>query len=128
MEKYVFEGKTEEEVILNALNELGVKEDELITKIKEETTGLLKKKKYVMEVIKKSDCEVVTRQEKLQICMTYTSDYSENIDAYVNLGHTDSGAHIQAFHTAFVRAVNKYATDVGLLKKNDRNFNNAEIA
>ena len=86
------------------------------------------KPKNTVEVIKKSDCEVITRQEKLNICMTYTSDYSENIDAYVNLGHTDSGAHIQAFHTAFVRAVNKYATDVGLLKKNDKNFNSNEIS
>ena len=67
-------------------------------------------------------------KDRLNICITYTSDYSENIDAYVNLGHTDSGSHIGAFHTAFVKAVNKYATDVGLLKKNDRNFNNAEIA
>jgi len=67
-------------------------------------------------------------KDKLNICITYTSDYSENIDAYVNLGHTDSGQHIAAFHTAFVKAVNKYATDTGLLKKNDRNFNNAEIS
>ena len=66
-------------------------------------------------------------KDTLNICMTYTSDYSENIDSYVNYGHTDSGAHIQAFHTAFTRAVNKYATDTGLLKKNERNFNNNEI-
>jgi len=66
-------------------------------------------------------------KDTLNICMTYTSDYSENIDSYVNYGHTDAGAHIQAFHTAFTRAVNKYATDAGLLKKNDRNFNNNEI-
>ena len=78
--------------------------------------------------IKKSECEQFTRQEKLNICMTYTSDYSENIDAYVNLGHTDAGAHIQAFHTAFVRAINKYATDAGWLKKNDKNFNSNEIS
>ena len=67
-------------------------------------------------------------KDELNICITYTSDYSENIDAYVNLGHTDSGQHIQAFHTAFTKAVNKYATDVGLLKKNDKNFNTAEIS
>lgn len=66
-------------------------------------------------------------KDKLNICMTYTSDYAENIDPYVNYGHTDAGAHIAAFHTAFTRAVNKYATDTGLLKKNDKNFNNAEI-
>lgn len=67
-------------------------------------------------------------KDRLNICITYTSDYAESIDAYVNLGLTDAGEHIKAFHTAFVKAVNKYATDVGLLKKNDRNFNNAEIA
>lgn len=66
-------------------------------------------------------------KDKLNICMTYTSDYAENIDSYVNYGHTDAGAHIASFHTAFTRAVNKYATDTGLLKKNDKNFNNAEI-
>ena len=78
--------------------------------------------------VKKGDCTVITRQEKLNICLTYTSDYSENIDAYVNLGHTDSGAHIQAFHTAFVKAINKYATDAGWLKKSDKNFNINEIS
>ena len=55
IKKYIYEAKTEEEVILNALNELNVKEDELIYTMKEETTGLLKKKKYVMEVVLKSD-------------------------------------------------------------------------
>lgn len=55
MEKHVFEAKTEEEVILNALNSLGVKEEEMLYTINEETTGLLKKKKYVMGVVLKSD-------------------------------------------------------------------------
>lgn len=72
-------------------------------------------------------CERTIGKDTLNICMTYTSEYSENIDSYVNYGHTDSGAHIQAFHTAFVRAVNKYATDAGLLKKSDKNFNSNEI-
>ena len=67
-------------------------------------------------------------KDRLNICITYTSEYSENIDAYVNLGHTDSGQHIAAFHTAFTRAVNKYATEAGLFKKNDKNFSNAEIS
>lgn len=67
-------------------------------------------------------------KDAFNVCLTYTSDYSENIDAYVNLGHTDAGAHIQAFHTAFTKAVNKYAIDAGLIKKNDKNFNIAEIS
>lgn len=67
-------------------------------------------------------------KDVLNICLTYTSDYSESIDAYVNLGHTDSGSHIQAFHTAFTKAVNKYATETGLIKKSDKNFSIAEIS
>lgn len=67
-------------------------------------------------------------KDVLNICLTYTSDYSENIDAYVNLGHTDSGEHIKAFHTAFTKAVNKYATETNLLKKSDKNFSTAEIS
>ena len=55
MEKHIYEAKTEEEVILNSLKDLNVKEDELLYTIKEETSGLLKKKKFIMEVILKSD-------------------------------------------------------------------------
>ena len=86
MEKYVFEGKTEEEVILNALNELGVKEDELITKIKEETTGLLKKKKYVMEVIKKSDV--------LEYAKKYIKDITMGMGIDVNLETRRTKEHL----------------------------------
>ena len=67
-------------------------------------------------------------KDKLNICLTYTSDYSESINAYVNLGYTDGGAHFTGFRTAFVRAINKYATDTGLLKKSDKNLNSAEIS
>ena len=62
MKKYVFEGKTEEEVILNSLKELEVKEDEMIYSIEEETTGLLKKKKYIMNIILKSDVLEYSKQ------------------------------------------------------------------
>ena len=55
MEKYVFEGKSEEEVILTALKELNVKEDEMFYNIQEEKVGLLKKKKYIMNIILKSE-------------------------------------------------------------------------
>lgn len=67
-------------------------------------------------------------KDKLNICLTYTTDYSDNITAYVNLGHTDSGAHLSAMKTAFVKAVNKYATENNLLKKKDKNFSSNEIS
>ena len=77
MEKHVFEAKTEEEVILNALNSLGVKEEEMIYSMKEETSGLLKKKKYVMEVVLKSDV--------LEYAKKYVKDIVEGMGLTVNL-------------------------------------------
>ena len=55
METHVFEGKNLEELTLQALKELDVKEEEMITSVKEETVGLLKKKKYTLTVVLKSD-------------------------------------------------------------------------
>ena len=55
MKTYTFEGKNLEELTLQALKELNVKEDEMITDIKEETVGLLRKKKYTLNVVLKSD-------------------------------------------------------------------------
>ncbi len=55
MKTYIYEGKNEEELILTALKELDVKEDELLYVTKEETTGLLKKKKITLKVVLKSD-------------------------------------------------------------------------
>ena len=77
MEKYIYEAKTEEEVILTALNELNVKEDELLYKINEETSGLLKKKKYVMEVVLKSDV--------LEFSKNFVKNVIEGMGLTVNL-------------------------------------------
>ncbi len=55
MKIYTFEGKNLEELTLQALKELNVKEDEMLTDVKEETVGLLKKKKYTLSVVLKSD-------------------------------------------------------------------------
>ena len=55
MKTYIYEGKNEEELILTALKELDVKEDELLYVTKEETSGLLKKKKVIIKIVLKSD-------------------------------------------------------------------------
>lgn len=55
MKIYKYEGKTEEELILKALKELDVKDDELIYSSKEETFGILKKRKIVLNVVLKTD-------------------------------------------------------------------------
>lgn len=67
MNTYKFEGKTEEQVILDALKELNVKEDEMIKNISVEEKGLIKKKKYLLEVVLKSDI------------VNYSKDYLKNV-------------------------------------------------
>jgi DNA gyrase/topoisomerase IV subunit B len=66
--------------------------------------------------------------DSLNICITMVANYDEHIEAFVNLGATVGGAHLGAFKTSFVRAVNKCATDLGLLKKSDKNFTFSEVS
>ena len=77
--------------------------------------------------IAKSDCVVKEREENINIGITFTRDHTETIDAYVNLGHTESGAHITAFHGAIARAINKYAVEAGLLRKSDKSLSSSEV-
>jgi len=62
MKIYIYEGKNLEELTLQALKELNVKEDEMLTEVKEETVGLLRKKKYTLNVVLKSDVLEYSKQ------------------------------------------------------------------
>ena len=62
------------------------------------------------------------------IAMTYTSDYSDSIIAYVNYGLTESGIHITYLRSMFTEQVNKYAFDNGYLKKKDKKLTSAELS
>lgn len=62
------------------------------------------------------------------IAMTYTSDYSDSIIAYVNYGLTESGIHITYLRSMFTEQVNKYAFDSGILKKKDKKLTSAELS
>ena len=55
MEKYVFSGKTEEEALENALNELSLAKEDILYETKEQKGGLFKGKKVEITVTKKSD-------------------------------------------------------------------------
>lgn len=55
MQKYKFEGKTEEGLLLKACEELKIKENEILYNITEQKMGLLKGKKYILEIIKIKD-------------------------------------------------------------------------
>ena len=55
MEKYKFQAKNKDGLLEKALEELNVKEDEVITNLYEEKGGLFSGKKYTLEVVKLSD-------------------------------------------------------------------------
>ncbi len=55
MEKYKFQAKNEEGLLEKALEELKLKEEDVITKCYEEKGGLFSGKKYTIEVVKLSD-------------------------------------------------------------------------
>ncbi len=55
MEKYKFEGKNEETLLSQSLSELKCEEKDIIYNISEHKGGLLKGKKYIIEIIKIKD-------------------------------------------------------------------------
>ena len=66
-------------------------------------------------------------KEMFSICLTYTSDYSDSITSFVNLGKTDSGEHISAFKSSLTKTINKYAQENNLLKKKEKNLSSSEL-
>lgn len=66
--------------------------------------------------------------QMFDICMTYTSDYSENITAYVNYGITDSGIHISTVKSLLTKQLNKYALESGFIKKESDGFTSYELS
>ena len=73
MEKYVFEAKTEEELLPLAIKELNTSESNLYYQTKEVESGkLFKSKKYQMEVYKKEDV--------IQYIKNYIQELSQKMD------------------------------------------------
>ena len=62
MEKYKFQAKSEEGLLDKALQELNLKEDEVVTKKYEEKGGLFSGKKFTIEVAKLSDIAEVGKE------------------------------------------------------------------
>ena len=75
MKEYLYEGKNEEELILKMLNELGVKEDEILYVTKEETVGLLTKK-FVTDLVNAMglDVKLETKRGENNILIKLYSD------------------------------------------------------
>ena len=62
------------------------------------------------------------------ICLTYTSDYSDTIIPYVNYGLTESGIHINTVKSLLTKQFNKYALDTGIIKKESDEFGSSELS
>lgn len=65
--------------------------------------------------------------DSISMCLTYTSDYSDNITSFVNLGKTEGGEHISAFKSVFTRTLNKYAQETNKLKAKEKNLTSNEL-
>jgi len=65
---------------------------------------------------------------KAQIAFQYTDTYQETTLSYVNLVRTrDGGSHETGYKTAFTKAINDYAREVGLLREKDKNFEGSDV-
>ena len=66
-------------------------------------------------------------KNKLDMVMTYTSNYSATIVPYVNTGLTESGAHITQFKTYITRVFNKFLRDKKWLKEKEENLTGDDV-
>lgn len=62
------------------------------------------------------------------ICLTYTSNYSEDVTGYVNFGLTESGVHMTALRTNLTRLINKFANDKKMFKAGESNLTGQELS
>lgn len=66
-------------------------------------------------------------KNKLDLVMTYTSNYSSTIVPYVNTGLTDTGPHITQFKALLTKCFNKFLRDKKWLKDKDENLTGDDI-
>ena len=64
---------------------------------------------------------------KIDMVITYTSNYSLNMISYVNTGETDSGPHITQIKTILTREFNKFFKEKKWLKDKDTNFSGDDL-
>lgn len=66
-------------------------------------------------------------KNKMDLVMTYTSNYSSTIVPYVNTGLTESGPHITQLKTTLTREFNKFFREKRWLKDKDENLTGDDI-
>ena len=84
---------------------------------------LLDEKAKEKEIIKKRFADnIEIGKNKLNVVLTYTSNYVPSITAYVNVGLTESGPHITQMKTLITRELNKFFREKKWLKDKDENL------
>lgn len=66
-------------------------------------------------------------KNKLDMVITYTSNYSLNLIPYVNTGLTEKGPHITQIKTVLTREFNKFFREKKWLKEKDENLTGDDI-
>ena len=80
------------------------------------------------EIIKnRFEMKYVEGKNKLDMVLTYTSNYSLTLVPYVNTGLTESGPHITQFKTLITKSFNKYLRDKKWIKEKDENLTGDDI-
>lgn len=73
------------------------------------------------------DMKYENGKNKLDMVITYTSNYNLAIVPYVNTGLTESGPHITQIKTILTREFNKFFREKGWLKDKDENLTGADL-
>ena len=65
---------------------------------------------------------------EVEVAFQYTTNYSEQINAYCNrINVVDGGTLVTGFKTALTRVMNLYARELNILKDKDENFDGKDI-
>ena len=73
------------------------------------------------------DMKFAEGKYKMDLVLTYTSNYSSIIVPYVNTGLTESGPHITQIKTALTREFNKFFREKKWLKDKDENLTGDDV-
>lgn len=69
----------------------------------------------------------INGKNKIDLVLTYTSNYSMNMISYVNTGETDAGPHITQIKSLITREFNKFFREKKWLKDKDDNLEGNSI-
>lgn len=78
-------------------------------------------------IVNRFDMKFAEGKNKMDLVLTYTSNYSSIIVPYVNTGLTESGPHITQVKTALTREFNKFFREKKWLKDKDENLTGDDI-